>query len=392
VTGPFERLRLIWIDVRVMAFRTILRSRFLMELARRFPRFAKLPNHARLVVHHEDAVDALARGRGFGMPYLQKMRDLRAEEPGGVFVLGLDDGPEHARLRAALQVAIDRCDLQALHDDSRRCADELLGTCRRIEVCSELTDPVLAATIGGRLGVAIEPRHLNDGRAVFHDIFINGLRDPRVSRRAGEASAELHRHFTPLIERGRGGDDDILGRLIAGGQMSRVELIDHVIGLFVAWSASVSRAMAFAMHALFKYPDGYELAKRAASAGDRELMNEVIREAFRFMPPAPAVERLCRRETPIRGRAVRREGQIVVALTSAMMDDGVVDEPGRFRIDRPCGEDLSFGSGSHACLGRDLALAQLSGILIELFRRPGPKWAYGLKLEGPYPHRLEVTL
>ncbi len=390
MSWPAERLRLLWIDAQVVAFRTIVRSRFLMGLARRFPRFAVLPNHARLIVHHDDAVDALSRGRGFGMPYLPKMEKL-----GGVFLLGLDDGPEHTRLRAALKDAIDCCDFKALHVDSLRCAEELLDGCNRIEVCSELTDPVLAATIGGQLGLeGIEPRHLVDARTVFHDIFINSLKDPRVSRRAEAAAADLHRYIAPQVDRRRAGprdERDIVGRLLAGGGMSPDEVVHHATGLLVAWSASVSRATAFAMDALFKQPDGFKLAKQAASAGDRELMTEVLREAFRFVPPAPAVERVCRREEPLRRLPVRREAQIVVTITSAMMDSSVVDEPGRFRVGRPCGEDLTFGFGNHACLGGELARAQLSGILIALMRKPGPAWAYGIQLEGPYPHRLEVT-
>jgi cytochrome P450 len=390
MSWPAERLRLLWIDARVVAFRTIVRSRWLMSLARRFPRFAVLPNHARLIVHHDDAVDALSRGRGFGMPYLPKMQKL-----GGVFLLGLDDGPEHDRLRAALKDAIDRCDVKVLHKDSRRCAEKLLDGRHRVEVCSELTDRVLAATIGSQLGlVGLEPHHLVDARAVFHDIFINGLKDPRVSRRAQEAAPNLHRYITPQVDRRRAGppdECDIVGRLLADPRMSPDEVVHHTAGLLVAWSASVSRATAFAMDALFRQPDGLKLAKKAACRGDRELMTEVLREAFRFVPPAPAVERVCRREGPLRGLPVRREAEVVVTLTSAMMDARVVEEPGRFRVGRPCGDDLTFGFGNHACLGRELARAQLSGILIALLRKPGLAWAYGIELEGPYPHRLEVT-
>jgi cytochrome P450 len=389
MNGIRERLRLWLIDQKVEIFRTILRSRFLMALARRSPFPLKL-NHARLVLHHADAVDALEHGRRFGMPYLAKMVQL-----GGAFVLGLDDGPEHVRLRRAVKDAIDACDLDALHRESRARAEELLTGLDRIEVVGGLTDPVLASTIGRHLGLGtVTRRQLVDGRTVFHDIFINGLKDPRVSRRAREAAARLRDHITSVVDdRLDAAPDrrDVLGRLIADGRLDRAELINHGIGLLVAWSASVSRAMAFSMDALFKQPDGLALARDAAGRADRAAMAEVLSEAFRFVPPAPAVERVCRRETPIRRRAVRREGEVIVAFTSAMMDERVVDDPGRFRTGRPCGEDLTFGLGRHACLGRELARAQLTGILIALLRRPNLEWAYGIKLEGPYPHKLEVT-
>jgi cytochrome P450 len=389
MTGLRERIRLWWIDRKVEFFRTILRSRYLMAIGRRLP-FPVTLNHARLVLHHGDAVQALRHGRSFGMPYLLKMNQL-----GGPFVLGLDDGPEHLRLRRAVRDAIDGSDLDALHRESRSRAEQLLTGLDRIEIVGGLTDPVLASTIGRHLGLGdVTRRQLVDARTVFHDIFINGLEDPRVSRRAHEAAARLRYHVTSVVDDRLGRPavhPGILGRLIAGRQLNRDELINHGIGLLVAWSASVSRGMAFAMDALFKQPVGFALAQDAAMNDDRAAMGEVLREAFRFVPPAPAVERVCRRETPIRRRAVRREGEIIVAFTSAMMDERVVRDPGRFRVDRPCADDLTFGLGRHACLGRELARAQLTGILIALLRRPDLKWAYGIKLGGPYPHRLEVT-
>jgi cytochrome P450 len=294
-----------------------------------------------------------------------------------------------------VQVAIDGCDLDALHDESRAHSEQLLACLSRIEVVGGLTDPVLASTVGPYLGLGtVTRRQLVDARTVFHDIFINGLKDPRVSRRAHEAAARLRYHVTSVVEDRHGelpDHRDILGRLIAGDQLTQTELINHGIGLLVAWSASVSRAMAFTMDALFRQPVGFALAQKAAMQADRAAMTAVLGEAFRFVPPAPAVERVCRRETPIRGRLVRREGDIIVAFTSAMMDGKVVEDPGRFRVGRPCEADLTFGLGRHACLGRELAQAQLTGILIALLRRPRLRWAYGIKLVGPYPHRLEVT-
>jgi cytochrome P450 len=384
----WERIRLFKIDAQVTIFRTILRSRFLMARARRFPRLAKLPS-GRLIVHHADAVQVLRNGRRFGVPYLAKMEELR-----GAFVLGLDDGKEHKRLRAAVEAAVDRCDLDALHDESRARADELLAGRNRIEVVGELTDRVLASTIGRYLWSRdVSRRQLDDSRAVFRDIFINSLKDPRVSRQASDAAGRLRAYVESEVGERRPPWDqsDILGRLLADRRLDSAEVVNHGIGLLVAWAASVSRGMAFAMDALFKQPDGFALAQAAAMRADRAAMTEVLTEAFRFVPPAPAVERVCRRETPVRRRAVRRESDVAVVITSAMMDGDVVDEPGRFRVGRRCDHDLTFGLGSHACLGREIARAQLTGILIALLRRPNLQWAYGIKLDGPYPHRLEVT-
>lgn len=388
MSAVWERVRLWRIDLYVEIFRTLLRSRFLMALLRRFPRLAMSPS-GRMIVHHADAVDALCLGRNFGVPYLAKMNEL-----GGFFVLGLDEGREHDTLRAAVGDALWACDLDALHAQSRGQADALLAGRDRIEIVGELTDPVLARTIGAHLWSAeLSRQQLDDSRAVFRDIFINSLGDPRVRTSARSAGANLRAYVTSEVEdrAGRGDAKDVLGRLLADRRLDRATVINQGIGIVVAWVASVSRGMAFALDALFKQPDGFALAREAARLGDRAAMTEVLNEAFRFVPPAPAVERVCRREAPIRRRAVRREAAISVVITSAMMDEGAIADPGRFRVGRDDGLDLTFGHGGHACLGRRIAEAQLSGLLISLFRRPGLAWGYGIKLDGPYPHKLEVT-
>jgi cytochrome P450 len=384
-----DQLHLRKIDVYIVVSRTILRSRFIMAVFRRFPRLAKLPS-GRLIVHHRDVVEALEGGRSFGVPYLAKMMEL-----GGYFVLGLDEGPEHDELRAAVEQALEGCDLDALHVQSRGRAEEQLAGRNHIEVVRALTDPVLRSTVGHHLWSGhVTGQQLDDSRAVFRDIFINPLKDPRVSRPARDAGKRLRYHLTgEVIEHlaRKPSNIDVFDRLLADHRLDTRAVIDQGIGLLVAWVASVSRGMAFALDALFRQPDGFALAVDAARAADREAMTNVLTEAFRFVPPAPAVERVCRREAPLRRRPVRREADIAVVITSAMMDADVIEEPGRFRADRPCRHDLTFGHGKHACLGRDIAEAQLSGILIALLRRPNLKWAYGIKLDGPYPHRLEVT-
>jgi len=383
-----ERLRLWKIDLYVEFFRTLLRSRFLMALLRRFPRLATSPS-GRMIVHHADAVDALRHGRNFGVPYLRKMNEL-----GGFFVLGLDEGQEHDMLRDAVGDALWACDLDALHAQSRGFADELLAGRDRIEVVGDLTDRVLARTVGRHLWSGeLSRQQLDDSRAVFRDIFINSLGDPRVRSSARIAGANLRAYVSSEVEdrRGRHDPKDVLGRLLADPRLDEATVVNQGIGLVVAWVASVSRGMAFALDALFKQPDGLALAREAARRADRAAMTEVLHEAFRFVPPAPAVERVCRREAPLRRRLVRREADISVVITSAMMDDGAIEDPGRFRAGRNGGLDLTFGYGRHACLGRWIAEAQLSGLLISLFRRPNLEWAYGIKLDGPYPHRLEVT-
>ena len=185
-----ERLHVFVIGREVAFFRAILRSRYLMRVARRFPRLAKLPP-GRLIVHHADAVDALEHGRRFGMPYLAKMEEL-----GGAFVLGprrrgrarapARRGPgrdRRLRLRRAArrEPRLRRAAARRPQPDRRR------RRAHRSRPGRDDRPPPRARRAGDR-------RQLVDGRTVFRDIFINGLKDPRVSRRAREAAGRLRAH------------------------------------------------------------------------------------------------------------------------------------------------------------------------------------------------------
>ena len=86
---------------------------------------------------------------------------------------------------------------------------------------------------------------------------------------------------------------------------------------------------------------------------------------------------------------------------SAMRDKRAVKEPKRFWPDRtgPDGAwqdpDLVFGIGPHQCLGKYLAIEQISALFMELLKQPGLKKAAGkagkLHLAGPFPRHRQMV-
>jgi cytochrome P450 len=343
----------------------------------------------------------LKRDRNFGVPYLAKMEQLHAP-----FVLGLDDSPDYRRQRASVKAAVDKGDLDELAQTTRREAERTLaGGGGRIEIVHGLTDPVLGATIGAFLGVGpVSRMQLVQARTVFRDVFINALEDPRVSERAHLAALALRAHVQSVVDdrraevsRGVAPRQDVLGRLMQAERaglplrLMGEEVVNQVLGLLVAWATSVSRSMGFAVESLLRRPEAMNMAQEAARRQDRDAMAAVLMEAFRFYPPVPGLERVCRRETAIRDRQVPREKDVVIVVASAMVDESVIDDPGRFCPGRAREQDLNFGLARHACLGREIARTQMTEIALALFRRPNVQSSGKLKLEGPYPRRLEVT-
>lgn len=91
---------------------------------------------------------------------------------------------------------------------------------------------------------------------------------------------------------------------------------------------------------------------------DPDLIPNVVEESLRFDPP---VLGLCKtNNAPItrHGVPIPADSKVMVLYASANRDEAVFDEPDSFRPDRPLLEakrHLSFGWGTHFCLGSHLA-------------------------------------
>jgi cytochrome P450 len=247
---------------------------------------------------------------------------------------------------------------------------------------------------------------------VFRHIFINPFNSPDVVEAAGRDAKLLLDHVKDIVADRRAAvsngapyGNDVLGHLLKAMEngveprlASDEELIDQLVGLVVAWAASISRSTAYAIDSLLDQREAIDKAHEVAVAladdpgADVEPMWEVLTEALRWQPPVPAIERVCMREGPVEGETVRREREVWAVLTAVTMDKTRYDNPRQFSLGRPDQDNLTFGYDLHRCLGLPIARAQMSQIAIALLRRKNVKRACKLQLVGPYPDKLVVTL
>jgi cytochrome P450 len=393
-----ERIRVALIPVRMRGTRRIIRCDRLWRLARRFRPVLSLAPRQVFVTRHDDVLDVLRRDRDFGVPYLPNLIGLRAP-----FLLGFPDGDDYARQRDVLAGALRDPRLPSVEQLSVEEAQRVLAAANGgIDVVAELTDQVLLSSVGLHLGLGRgTPGQLAQSRAIFQEIFINGLRDPAVIARAEAAGAALRAHIAEVaadrraaMARGAAGDVDVLHLLLLAeeeGHLSMDELINSLLGIFVGWATPVSRSMGFGIDALLRDAERVRVGREAARAGGPAAVREVMREALRFQPSAPALDRICTRETRIAGRRIRRGTQVVALVNSAMMDDARVSAPRSFTPGRGPEANLHFGSDLHRCIGEHIAMTQIGAIASVLLAHADLRRAGRLELEGPFPSRLPVA-
>ncbi|WP_028061252.1 cytochrome P450 [Candidatus Solirubrobacter pratensis] len=401
-----RRALLVWrLDLLAAVAARLLRSPLFYAWCRRFPRLATIAG-MRVVAEHAEAKRVLAQDRSFGVIYLERMERLQSP-----FLLGFDRSPPHDGPRRALYPALSGRAIADLYRDSMAAAQPVVrGAGGRVELVHQLTDPVLSATVGAHLGTGTTSRRqLDAARLVFRDIFINPKGNPDVSEPAVAAAAALRSHVRACVrdrqaelDRGAAMRRDVLGRVLDAQRANREpfltdeQAVTQITGLLVAWVASISRGMAFALDALLDSEEGVSAGREAALAGERGPVWAVLQEAMRLQPPVPGIERRCLREGPLPGGRIAREKELVLLTGAAMRDAKVFPHPRRFDPSRVRDEDasellLGFGHGVHKCLGLWVSEQQMTAIATALLVRPNLRKGSKLKFAGPYPDRLDVV-
>ena len=171
--------------------------------------------------------------------------------------------------------------------------------------------------------------------------------------------------------------DDIMTQLLysefedENGQMRRLtreELLAYVNIVAAAGNETTRILIGWTGHLLAENPD-----QRRLLVEDPSLVRNAIEEILRSEPNTLQNCRFVARDVEICGQVVP-EGSIMVTLTpSGNRDKNQFDDPHRFDVRRKIERHLTFGLGSHYCLGQ--ALARLEGrIALEEVLKRFPEW------------------
>ena len=94
-----------------------------------------------------------------------------------------------------------------------------------------------------------------------------------------------------------------------------------------------------------------------------------VEEVLRFEAPVQATSRWAATEIDLLGHPVPAGTKVVLILGAANRDPRRFADPDRFDPDRGTGQPLSFGAGSHFCLGAPLSRMEAQIALPRLLRR-----------------------
>jgi cytochrome P450 len=305
------------------------------------------------------------------------------------------DGDDHTRLRRLVSKVFTPRAVSTWKDRTDQVVEQLLVEAAdkdRIDVMSEFALPLPVRIISEMLGMpAGDHGRLRD----WSRIITRGL-DPSLSPEEDEATTAAGRAMFDYVaqvveDKRKDPGDDILTALIqaeeAGDRLETEEIQAQVMLLYVAGHETTANLIGNGLTSLFRFPE--QMDRLRADSG---LDANAVEEMLRYDSPAQFTRRVNREPLEVGGVTIPAESLVTLALGSANRDPrkwgptaDVID------VARPgANEHVSFGGGSHFCLGNALARLEAQAALPELVRRfprmqpayAEPAWIHRMTLRG----------
>jgi cytochrome P450 len=188
----------------------------------------------------------------------------------------------------------------------------------------------------------------------------------------GQAALRMVQYFTAMIAaRRKSPRDDLTCALLAaeidGDRLSERDLIGFLFLMIVAGNETTTKLLGNAVYWLSRNPGEREKVRR-----DPRLIPLWVEETLRYDNSTQALARLVARDVELHGEKLRAGDKAVLLIGSANRDERAFPDADRFDLLRNTRNSLSFGQGTHFCLGASLARLEGRVALEELERRlPG---------------------
>lgn len=319
------------------------------------------------VTRHADVMDVERRSTVFSSQGVYRA----VLSPGESNMIAQDD-PRHRQQRMLVQPQLTRHGVaertDEIHQLVRELVDEIVeaGEC---EVVDMIAGQLPARLTSRLLGFPEEMwPHLKSWseRLMRTDM---RERDPQVMGEFIEANREFISAMTPIIGEvaacPRNDFMSIWTHARIDGKPLPPESVVHEVGLFIAGGAETTRtAISHGLRAFCDHPDQWN-----DMAANPPMVESAVEEVLRWVTPLNNFFRMALVDDVIGDQPVSAGDRIIMIYPSANRDEAVFDKPFEFNIRRHPNPHLSFGFGTHLCVGANLARLVLSSVFAELSQR-----------------------
>ena len=277
------------------------------------------------------------------------------ESGASIFIM---NPPQHTQLRRRVARLFSPQGVARLEPGLRALVRERLACVLPTGRCDVIGD--LAAQISVQATCLLIGLPVSDGPYLVEIVRRFFAREPGFAGMPPDgvaASLELLDYLREAVrarrKQGVPGDDAMAAYLdfeLGGRPYTDDEMAMHLMTLVTGGTETLPKVFAGGVLQLHRHPE-----QRAELVADPSLLPAAFMEIARTEMPTHFLTRRVAKDLVLRGRQLRAGQGVMLLYRSANRDEREFPEPDRFDIHRRAPRSLSFGHGTHVCLGQHVA-------------------------------------
>ena len=269
------------------------------------------------------------------------------------------DAPKHTHLRKLCSTAFTPRRVEVLEGRIEAIANRLIDRVHatgRMDVIADFAAPYPAIVFAALLGVPEEDAaQLKLWSADFAEMLGNFQHNiDRVAQVLRSTAAMVDYLRRAIHEEDRPLADGLLKSLVEaevdGERLSEEEVIANAIVTMVGGQETTTNLIGSGLLTLLRQP-----AKLAELRDRPEIMDSAVEELLRFESPSQHTGRICRQDTMMGGKLIRKGDAVMAVMAAGNRDPRRFAEPDALDFERTDNRHLAFGWAAHFCFGAPLA-------------------------------------
>ena len=352
--------------VDLFSHESVRNARTVDDTLREFSPVVRLADGTVMIARHADVLPGLQDWQTFSSksrPW-HDPKSLRPE------ILLTDDPPIHTRARQAMAKVLSTQTLAGLRPSLERDAsvlvDELLSRQgETLDAVRDITQRFVYKALPDAIGMRVEGReHMY---AFSHMVWATMGPENELFREAMVNIEPVLAWLEQCCDRDNlnaGGIGMTLYALADDGVVTQAEGKLLLQTVLAAGADTTILTLANALQAFALFPEEYRKVR-----ADPNLVRAAFDESLRWDSPSRMAGRITTREIDIGGYTVPAGQRVGLMFAAANRDPRAWPNPDQYDIGRDLRNQVGWGYGVHACVGRVLAQMEAHALLSELARR-----------------------
>lgn len=287
--------------------------------------------------------------------------------PGNIMALR---GDEHRAIRASANSPMRPKRATTYRDTMRATVREYLERIKpqgNADAACEIFEPMCMRAVGEIAGYGDLPDEtLSRWLRALAARLVDYGRDPEVDRSSLAVKAEITRYLERrLPELAESSSYTVLGHLVQGLSAAEAraavpKLQPTAEVLIVGGFQEPAHLASSTLYGLLTHAEAW----KTFTSDPATWARPAIEEGLRWLPPFGMTEKLTTDDVELGGVMIPKGTEIAMVMASANRDPERFSDPNRFDLEREDRDNVSFGFGTHFCIGHNVA-RNLGEIIVE---------------------------